>query len=850
MTEFTGLTQKEAKARLEQYGANVLEGKKKTSALSIFLNQFKDFMVIILLICMVVSALMGETVEAVAIVAIVILNAVMGFAQEFRTEKTMEALAQLAAPMANVYRDGKLCSMPAKDLVPGDIVALEQGDRVPADGMLQQAQNLAADEALLTGESLPVDKANREQVYMGTMVTQGHGVFCITATGMQTEMGKIASLIDNTESSQTPLQKRLAQLGKYIVMGSLLICALVTILGIWRGEDILTMLVSGISLAVAAVPEGLPAIVTIALALGVQRMVKRNALARKLPAIETLGCAGMICSDKTGTLTENKMTVRKLYLSGAEEPFDVSVLKEGKFPLRDRLHQLLEVGVCCNNAALDMGDPTEVALLQVAAENGFDIQNCLRQNQRLAEMPFDSDRKCMSVVVAKPNGEKFLYIKGAPEVVLNKCNNQSALESAFWANQTMCEEAFRVLAFAYRKIEDSQWAEFPRRDFEQGLTFLGFMGMMDPPRPQVRSAVETCRRAGIQICMITGDHKDTALAIAKELDIWRPGDLVLTGSEMEEMKDAEFERAAVKTTVYARVMPKHKLRIVKALKKAGYICAMTGDGVNDAPAVQEADIGIAMGKGGTDVTREAASLVLLDDNFSTIVAAVEEGRVIYQNIRKFIRYLLSCNIGEVLTMLLAMLLGVPLPLVPIQVLWVNLATDGLPAIALGLEPAEADIMNRRPRRSNDNVFSDGLLGLIVVRGILIGLSTLLVFMSVYYAGGDLIRARTATFATLVFSQLVHVFECKSEEKSVFEIPLLNNLYLVGAVLVSTFMILSVIYIPALQGIFKTCPLERCDWYFVAGFALLGPCCNGLNRLLIRCARGIRRFFASIFHFPR
>lgn len=849
MTELTGLTQKEAKVRLEQYGANVLEGKKKTSALSVFISQFKDFMVIILLVCMVVSALMGETVEAIAIVAIVILNAVMGFAQEFKTEKTMEALAQLAAPMANVYRDGKLQHIPAKDLVPGDIVALEQGDRVPADGLLRQVRCLAADEALLTGESLPVEKGNNEQVFMGTMVTQGNGIFCVTATGMQTEMGKIASMIEHTENNQTPLQKRLAQLGKYIVMGSLLICALVTGLGIWRGEEILTMLVSGISLAVAAVPEGLPAIVTIALALGVQRMVKRNALARKLPAIETLGCAGIICSDKTGTLTENKMTVRKLYLAGAEDAFDISVLKDGKFPLRDRLQHLLEVGVCCNNATLDVGDPTEIALLKVAVENGFDMESCAQHNRRIAETPFDSDRKCMSVVVAKPNGEKFLFLKGAPEVVLKKCGNSQAVEAAFRANQSMCAEALRVLAFAYRKIDDSQWAEFPRKDFEQGLTFLGFMGMMDPPRAEVRSAVETCRRAGIQICMITGDHKDTALAIAKELDIWRPGDLVLTGSELEAMSDGEFERAAVKTTVYARVMPKHKLRIVKALKKAGYICAMTGDGVNDAPAVQEADIGIAMGKGGTDVTREAASLVLLDDNFSTIVAAVEEGRVIYQNIRKFIRYLLSCNIGEVLTMLLAMILGVPLPLVPIQVLWVNLATDGLPAIALGLEPADGDVMNRRPRRSNDNVFSEGLLGMIIIRGILIGLSTLLVFLSVYYASGDLVRARTATFATLVFSQLAHVFECKSEEKSVFEIPLLNNLYLVGAVAVSTLMILSVIYIPALQGIFKTCPLAKSDWYLVAGFALLGPCCNGLNRLLHRCVRGIRRFFASFFHFP-
>ena len=827
-----GLTQKEAGERLDKIGANVLDGKKRTSALIIFFNQFKDFMILILLICMVISAVMGDKIEAIAIVTIVILNAVMGFAQEFKTEKTMEALAELAAPMANVYRDEKVQNIPASAIVPGDYIVIAQGDRIPADGEIKEMNVLTADESLLTGESVPVDKKNSEKVFMGTMVKQGRAVVEITATGMMTEMGKIAKLISDTQNTKTPLQQKLSRLGKYIILGSILVCGLVSVIGILRGEEIFSMLISGISLAVAAVPEGLPAIVTIALALGVQRMVKRNALARKLPAIETLGCAGVICSDKTGTLTQNKMTVRKIYIAGAEEPFDVSILKDKRSPIYDKLSRLAEIAVTCNNSTSSNGDPTEMALIKMAEESDFDIEKCIQVNKRIHEFPFDSERKCMSVVIQKPNGEKYLFIKGAPDVILKNCINKPVFESALLANHTMCGEALRVLAYAFKKVNDSDWVEFPKKDLETKLTFIGMTGLIDPPRPEAKMAVATCRKAGIRTCMITGDHKDTAVAIAKELDIWRTDDMVLTGEEIDKMSETEFERTVTKTSVYARVMPKHKLMIVKALKKAGYICAMTGDGVNDAPAIKEANIGIAMGKCGTDVTREAADLVLLDDNFSTIVAAIEEGRTIYGNIRKFIRYLLSCNIGEVLTMLIAMLMGMPLPLLPIQILWVNLATDGLPAIALGLEPAEKDVMSRRPGKSSENVFSDGLLSIIITRGIMIGLSTLIVFLSIYHmSGGDEVRARTAAFAALVFSQLVHVFECKSEKYSIFEMKLFNNPYLVGAVLVSVAMIMTVIYVPALHSIFKTCILANSDWYFVAGFALLGPFCNGINRML-------------------
>lgn len=825
---YDGLTENEAMQRLSKYGANVLKGKKKTSALKIFISQFKDFMVIILLVCTVISALMGDKIEAIAIISIVIVNALMGFIQEFKTEKTLEALNSLAAPKAKVIRDGEHKIIDAANVVPGDLVVLEQGDLIPADAKILETHGIKVDESLLTGESVPVEKKTKENVFMGTTLRQGHCICEVHATGMKTEMGHIANLLDETESSETPLQRKLAQMGKYIAMGCLVICAVVTVTGIARGEDVLTMLMSGISLAVAAVPEGLPAIVTIALALGVQRMVKRNALARKLPAIETLGCATVICSDKTGTLTENKMEVRKNFVFG------------------NNLNLLYEIALSCNNSTVKDGDPTEVALMKMVQKEAPKLYKNEKSNLRLDEISFDSERKCMSVIVKRNNGEKYIFTKGAPDVILKKCNrymNDSSvlpLESGkgkyaeiLRQNNEMCGEALRVLAFAYRKIDEKEWPEFPRKDFEQKLIFVGLSGMMDPPRKEAAMSVKRCQQAGIRTHMITGDHKVTALAIAKEVNIWSPGDNVMTGEDIDRLSDEEFESKIDNTTVFARVMPKHKIKIVRTLKSKGHIVAMTGDGVNDAPAVKEADIGVAMGKEGTDVTRQAASLVLLDDNFSTIVAAIEEGRVIFSNIRKFLRYLLSCNIGEVLTMFIAMLVGLPMPLLPIQVLWVNLATDGLPAIALGLEPGDKDVMKKRPRRPNESIFSDGLISRIIIRGIMIGLSTLVVYSTIYYMSYDKVRAGTACFATLVFSQLVHVFECKSEEKSVFEIPLFNNLYLVGAVILSTIMMLSAVYLPQLQIIFRTCALNREDWFLVAGFSLLGPVSTGLFMAISR-----------------
>lgn len=856
------LTSREAGLRLKKYGANVLESKKKTSALKIFFDQFKDFMVLILIICTVVSAVMEEMTEAIAIVSIVILNAIMGFIQEYKTEQTMNALRSLAAPVSKVLRDREVKTIPASELVPGDIFFIEQGDRIPADGKILETHAMTVDESLLTGESVPVDKRVSGKVAMGTMVKQGRAVCEVTATGMHTEMGKIANLLQESKEDSTPLQKRLAQLGKYIIIGCLLICALVTVTGVIRGEGLLNMLLSGISLAVAAVPEGLPAIVTIALALGVQRMVKRNALARKLPAIETLGCATVICSDKTGTLTENKMEVRKVFLT-AEGLKDCPESGSGKtspinFQLKT-LNMLIDIAAYCNNSTIKDGDPTEVALLNMVQAKKPGYLN-RKTDKRIHEIPFDPDRKCMSVIIERRNGEKYLFTKGAPDIILKKCNkylhskgivpfknDRQAYIRVLSANDEMGRMALRVLGFAYKKIEDKDLnipAEISADYYEKDLIFVGLVGMIDPPRKEAENSVKKCRRAGIKTCMITGDHKTTAVAIAKEIGILQPGDQVMTGEDMDKMSPEDLDLAIHKTTVFARVMPKHKITIVKSFKKAGHVVAMTGDGVNDAPAVKEADIGVAMGKGGTDVTREAADMVLMDDNFATIVSAIEEGRTIYSNIRKFLRYLLSCNIGEVITMFVAILIGLPLPLIPIQILWVNLVTDGLPAIALGLEPGEKDIMNKKPRKPNESIFSDGLVSLIVIRGIMIGLCTLIVFTTLYYMYYDIARARTAAFATLVFSQLIHVFECKSEHKSFFEIPLFNNSFLIIAVLISSGMLLAAVYLPPLQNIFRTVGLHQADWFLIMGFSLLGPFVSsvysGFRRLVGRIRARMRR----------
>lgn len=857
-----GLSHSEAKKRLQEHGPNTILVKKRKPAAVIFLEQFADFMVIVLLLSTAVSAFMGELSEAVTIAAIVVVNAILGFIQEYRTEKTLQALKNLAAPKGKVIRGAEVCVIPAEEVVPGDVIVLEEGDRIPADATLIDAKALGVDESLLTGESFPVEKQAENNVYMGTVVTRGRGYAIAYATGMDTEMGKIADMIQNVDDERTPLQKRLDSLGKYIVVGCLVICAIVSLTGILRGENIFNMLLAGISLAVAAVPEGLPAVVTISLALGVQRMAKRNAVVKRLPAVETLGCTDVICSDKTGTLTENRMTVRKIYAGGSFIDVDRdSVNDMMKYPVR----LLLKSAALCNNARVSIerkpgslsrrlsrklskingyvfkdfkvaGDPTEAALLELAVTSGVWDELKDEGFRRVDEIPFDSDRKCMSVICVDRTGETYVFSKGAPDVLINKCSH--ALTSAgkvrlnpaikakiLLANDRMAGEAFRVLGVAYKRKENTSNLV----DAENQLVFIGLAGMFDPPRKEARTAVQKCVTAGIRPVMITGDHKITACAVARELGMYTPGQQVLTGSDIEKMGEDEFVEAAKNTSVYARVAPAHKLKIVRALKRLGHTVAMTGDGVNDAPAVKEADIGIAMGKGGTDVTREASSMILMDDNFATIVAAVEEGRAIFSNIRKFIRYLLSCNIGEVLTMFLGMILGLPVPLLPIQILWVNLVTDGLPAIALGMEPAERGIMTQKPRESKKGVFSDGLAFLIVTRGILIGAGTLAVFAAILRLGGDTVLARTGAFTTLVLMQLIHVFECKSERKSIFEIPFFDNIYLVLAVACSAIMMLAAIYLPFLQNLFKTVPLKLSEWSLIVGASLLGPIISSFFR---------------------
>jgi Ca2+-transporting ATPase len=849
-------------------------------------------MIIILIVSTIISGFMGEMTEAITIVAIVLVNAILGFVQEFKTEKTMEALKSLAAPYAKVIRNEQQVSIPAEEIVPGDVLVIEAGDRIAADAAILSSSSLNVDESLLTGESVPVEKFplknkkalidpydKRSSVYMGTVVTGGRAKAVVYATGMKTEMGNIADMIQNIEDEETPLQKRLAHLGKYIAIGCLAICAIVSITGVLRGEKLFTMLLAGISLAVAAIPEGLPAIVTISLALGVQRMLKRNALIRKLPAVETLGCASIICSDKTGTLTENKMTVRKIYAAGYQLGVTGNGYNlEGSFlidnkpsdPLKvEGIKLALEIGAMCNNSVITRtsvensamgkiksifskkgnlkitGDPTEIALTIAAAKAGITQSNLNSTYQRIDELPFDSDRKCMSIVCKNANGEIYVYTKGAPDMIIDKCSrimssrgviklDEMTKRTITKLNDGMANNALRVMGLAYRKLETGVYSS-GSKNVENELIFVGLMGMIDPPRKEAIEAVQKCKLAGIKPVMITGDHKLTATAIARELNIYCEGDQVLTGAELDKMGEAQLEKIAETVSVYARVSPKHKLMIVRVLKKLGHIVAMTGDGVNDAPAVKEADIGVSMGITGTDVTKEASAMVLLDDNFATIVAAVEEGRVIYNNIRKFIRYMLACNLGEVLTMFLGMLMWLPIPLLPIQILWVNLATDGLPAIALGLDPPEKDIMMRQPRGAKDHIFSHGLLRLIVTRGIFIGLSTLGVFVSILYFVDNVELARTGAFMTLVITQLIHVFECKSETRNIFEISLFDNIPLVLAVLCSIVMILGVVYVPVLQGIFETVPLGLNEWFLVIGFSLIVPVLSSMigNKRRIR-----------------
>ncbi|MFA6808028.1 MAG: calcium-translocating P-type ATPase, SERCA-type [Eubacteriales bacterium] len=856
-----GLGEREVERRLSKYGYNTLKVKKGVNPVFLFLGQFKDFMVVVLMVATLISGLLGEIADAITILAIILLNAILGFVQEFKAERSMESLRSLTAPEALVFRDGNEMRIPAAELVIGDIVLLDAGDRIPADIRWLRTSNIQVEEAALTGESQSVSKSanplfdeyvtiadKKNMGFMGTVVVNGRGEGIVTATGMYTEMGVIAEMIQSVVDEETPLQKRLAQLGKWLVTISVAVCVVVVVTGILQGESFYKMFFTGVSLAVAAIPEGLPAIVTVALAVGVQRMVKRNAIIRKLPAVETLGCATVICSDKTGTLTQNEMTVRQIYcdfrvitLSG--QGYDPKGDYHGADPYKDKgsLKSLLKVATLCNNAVLTRkgvkvagifrgkikdstwgieGDPTEGALLVAAAKAGIWKENFERKEERIGEIPFDSDRKRMSVVYKSKEGEK-AYVKGAPDIMLYLCKwelykgeivelTSERKKQVMKINDEMASKALRVLALAEKTVEKKDTSE----EVEENLVLVGLMGMIDPPRQSAKKAIRICQAAGIKPVMITGDHRLTAQAVAKELGILKGNNLVITGTELDRMTDEDLAQNVMNISVFARVAPRDKLRIVKAYKKNGQIVAMTGDGVNDAPAVKEADIGVSMGLTGTDVTKEASDMIIGDDNFATIVAAVEEGRGIYDNIRKFIRYLLSCNLGEVLTMFLGTLVGLPLPLLPIQILWVNLVTDGLPAMALGVDNPEVDIMRRDPRNPNESVFARGLGNKILIRGMMIGLGTLLVFILGLWSGAGLLAARTMAFSTLVFSQLFHVFDCKSETRGLFEVGIFSNVFLLIAVSISVTMQLSVIYFPLLQAIFKTTALVGWQWIVV------------------------------------
>ncbi|GAA0068848.1 calcium-translocating P-type ATPase, PMCA-type [Clostridium sardiniense] len=826
-----GLTTKEAEKRMKSFGLNELEHKSKASPVKIFLSQFNDFMVWVLIGATVISGFMGDTADAITILIIVIVNAFLGFFQEFKTEKSLEALKDMAAPTCKVYRDGRISVINSKYLTIGDIVILEAGDRIPADGEFLEASGVVVDESLLTGESVGVNKdANKghNSGFMGTNVLKGKGLFKVIEIGMKTEMGKIANLLQNIEEEKSPLKEKLDSLGKILVILCLIICVIVTVLGILRGNEAGEMFMLGVSLAVAAIPEGLAAIVTVALALGVSKMLKRNALVRKLPAVETLGCTSVICSDKTGTLTQNKMTVREVYINDKI----VELQKENINNVKG-IEKLKSALVHCNDCQLDkkskkldkalFGDPTETALVRMFFDKVSDVKDFTDKVQRVFDIPFDSTRKMMSVIV-KENDREICYIKGAPERIIEKSNyiyedgivkpltyqKKKLISNSL---EAMSSRALRCIGAAY-KVDGLVKNE----KLENDLIFIGLAGSIDPPRAEARDAVLKCKLAGIKPVMITGDHKNTALAIAKSLNICKNEEQVLTGKEIEGMTDKELYNKVNNTRVFARVSPNHKLRIVKAFKSRGNIVAMTGDGVNDAPAIKEADIGISMGISGTDVTKEASAMILMDDNFNTIVAAVEEGRVIYDNIRKFIRYLLSCNLGEVLTMFLATLFMLPNPLTPIQILFVNLATDGLPAIALGVDPADSDIMRQQPREKKEGIFARGLTEKILIRGTLIGICTLLSFMVGRYYRMDLETCRTIALSTLIMSQLFHVFECRSERHSIFEIKLFTNPYLVGAVAISISMLLAILYVPFLRGIFHTVPLMINHWAIVAFFS--------------------------------
>lgn len=822
-TRIEGLNSEEARNRLEKFGPNEIKQAKKKTPFEMLLDQFKDFMILILIAAAIISGIVGEPIDTIAIIVIVIVNGIIGFIQEYRAEKAIEALKKMAQSNVNVRRNNIVYTIPISEVVPGDIVLLEAGNIVPADMRLIEVAQLKIDEAPLTGESVSVEKFTKElydpeiplgdrknMAYKGTIVTYGRGAGVVVATGMNTELGKIATMIQEEEGVKTPLQQRLISFGKYLSIIFLVVCAVVFAFGVLRGESVTLMFLTAVSLAVAAIPEALPAVVTIALALGAKKMVKENALMRKLSAVETLGSVTYICSDKTGTLTQNKMIVREIFLNN-------KIIREEDFSdYAERNPEFFLALALSNDANYDkdgkiIGDPTETALCVVAYESGYDKRELIKKNPRVVEIPFDSDRKCMTTIHRMEDGRIISFTKGAIDSLLEKsvgCLVEGEIKKDFEqlnkANLKMANDGLRVLAIAVR-----EWKKIPKEltpaNIEDRLIILGLVGMIDPPRLEVKEAIQQCKTAGIIPVMITGDHPITARAIAYQLGILNDDtQAVITGKELDALPLEEFEKKVEHIRVYARVAPEQKLKIVKALQDKGQYVAMTGDGVNDAPALKRANIGVAMGIMGTEVSKEASHMILLDDNFATIVKAVREGRRIYDNIRKFIKYLMTSNSGEIYTLFFPPFLGLPLPLLPIHLLWINLVTDGAPALALSVEPEERSIMRRSPRNPKESLFAHGLGLHIIWVGLLMAAITIFAQYWAIHIGDA--HWQTMVFTVLCFSQMAHVLAIRSERESLFTQGIFSNKYLLGAVLLTFILQLFVIYIPFLNPIFKTQPL--------------------------------------------
>ena len=837
--EKLGLSTEEVQVRCEKYGKNKLEEKKKKTALQRFFDQFKDPMIIILLVAAAISFVIaiveknpGELFEPFLILLIVVINAVMGVMQEAKAEKALEALKNMSAPHARVIRDGGEKIINASDLVVGDIILLEAGDFVPADARLLKSTSLKSEEAALTGESVPSEKDatvickedapigdRTNMVFSGCSVTYGTATAVVTAIGMQTEMGKIANLLAGEEDGQTPLQEKLEELGKILGFVALGCCAVLFIVGlIYQTMNPLELFMVAVSLAVSAIPEGLPAIVTIVLSIGVQRMVKKNAIIRRLPAVETLGSASIICSDKTGTLTMNRMTLTHAYVDGME---DAEAISDNN---SDEVKNLLMLGTLCSDGSVifedgketHIGDPTETAIVLAAHKNGMTKDDLNAKHERLGGIPFDSDRKLMSTI-NYINGKKVVIVKGAVDMMEQRCV-KGDFEKAQLINKRMSENALRVLAVAYKEIDEIP-EELVSENLECGLTFIGLVGMIDPPRPEAKVAVATCRDAGIKAIMITGDHVLTATAIAKELGIFLDGDKALTGKEVDELSDEELDRRLPEISVYARVSPENKIRIVKAWQRRGQVVAMTGDGVNDAPALKAADIGCAMGITGTDVAQGAADMTLTDDNFATIVDAVREGRGIYANIKKVVAFLLGTNIGEVVTVFFATLIWKMPPLQSMQLLMINLVTDSLPAIALGMEEVEDDIMTHKPKAKDEGIFAGGLGGRVVFQGFMFGILSLIAYRLGVNIGGSEAHGQSLAFMVLALTQVVQAFNMRSD-KSLFKIGPFGNKNLNLAAIASTVLTAAVMFIPGINTIFGIVFFKECWWLYLVGLGLI------------------------------